>query len=256
LTTFQTLCRGIALLNLIVMMVACEPGLPTKAPIPSLQSLRLAFSPDSRPAQLALEQCADAQPGLALLADEIPVTAMHNSGTELWLRIGVPDNWGGYAAQLAEERIVVLVNPDNQARSLSLEEIRSIFSGQVQSWSQVGGTDQSIQVWVLPPEDEASQIVNVSLLANQGISDQAFLAASPERMLQAIADDPGAIGYLPQAWTDSTVRIITLPSDLQSSLVKPLLALSTSEPEGQTREFLICLQHGNGQQALKARYYH
>jgi len=194
------------------------------------------------------------QPGIELLADELPVTVMENKGEDVWFRLGVPENWDGYAAQMADERIVILVNPDNPIRSLKQEEVRSIFSGQIKTWNQVGGTEGSINVWVLPPADEARQIVDENLFKNLSISDQAFLAASPDRMLGAIANDPAAIGYLPHAWSDSTVKIIQLPSTLQLSLARPLLALSPSEPEGQVLEFLVCLQRGKGQQTLQADY--
>jgi hypothetical protein len=226
----------------------------TLTPIPSLQSLRIAFSPDTHPALLAIEQCSDDQPDLAILVDEKPVTLMESSDAELWISVGIPDNWGGFAAQLAEERIVVVANPDNPIRSLNSEEVQGIFSGQIQSWSQVGGADLPIQVWVLPPADEARQISDQNLLAGTSISDQAFLAASPRLMLQAIANDPGAIGYLPNAWIDATVKPIPLPINQQAAMTRPLLALSSSEPQGHVREFVACLQTGAGQEILNSLY--
>ena len=248
------LLKRIALFILTVLITACSTNQETPVATPNLQALRLAYSPDSHPALAAFKQCADAQPELALLADEIPVSVMDQSRTDLWLRLDVPNNWGGYAVQLAAEKIVLVVNPKNQTRSLDLEEIQSIFSGQFQSWGQVGGQDLPIQVWVLPPEDEARQIVDQNLLANQTISDQAFLAPSPSLMLEAIANDPDAIGYLPQAWTDPRVKSIPVPMALRSSLEKPLLALSPGEPDDQVRTLLACLQHGPGQPTLQARY--
>lgn len=239
---------------LVILMAACAASQKAPAPTPSVQSLRLAFSPDSRPALAAFEQCADAQPELALLADEIPVSVMNQSGADLWLRLGVPDNWGGYAVQLADERIVLLVNPENQTHSLNLEEIQSIFSGRYQSWNQVGGPDRPIQVWVLPPADEARQIVTQNIISNLDVSDQALLATSPSLMLDAIANDPDAIGYLPQAWINTSVKKIPIPVELRSLLEKPLLALSSSEPDEQVRTLLACLQNGQGQQTLQAGY--
>lgn len=239
---------------MLLWLAACQPAPAVPTPAPSMQSLRLEYSPGSRPALPAFEQCAGSYPRLALLPDEIPVPVMSQSGADLWLRLGIPDNWSGYALQLAEERIVFVVHPDNPIRTLEPEEIRSIYSGQVQSWDQVGGAKQSIQVWVLPPSDEARQTVDQNLLAGQTISDQAYLAAGPDRMLKAVADDPGAIGYIPQAWTDPSVKVVTLPEDLNNSLTKPLLALSAAEPQGLARQLLACLQNGSGQDLIRKRY--
>jgi hypothetical protein len=246
--------RPFAWIGLLLWLTACQSTPSVQTPFPSLQFLQLAYSPGSRPALTAFEQCAGAQPGLALLPDEIPVTVMSQTKADLWLRFGTPENWNGYAVQLAEEQIVFLVHPDNPIRALNLKEIQSIFSGQVQSWDQVGGANQSIRVWVLPPADEARQTVDQNLLANQTISDQAYLAAGPEDMIMAVAKSPGAIGYVPQAWIDTSVKVVSLPTNLKDLLPKPLLALSVSEPEGQVRQLLECLQSGSGQDLLRTRY--
>ena len=246
--------KRVLLLGLAFLVTACKPAPVSPTPTPGLLSLRLVYSPDSRPALTAIEQCADSQPELTLLSDELPTTVMESSGAEVWIRLGIPENWGGFAAWLADERIALIVNPENKTPSLNLEEIRSIFSGQIPSWDQIGGLPLPIQVWVPPPFDEARQILDQNLLASQPISDQAYLATSPQQMLQAIADDPRAIGYLPQAWVDSTVRLLPMPPELRSRLAAPLLALSNSEPEGQSRDFLACLQNGTGQQTLDGRY--
>lgn len=240
--------------GLALFLTACRPVSVSPTPTPILQSLQLVYSPDSRPAFTAIEQCAGLQPELALLSDELPTTLMESSGAEIWIRLGTPENWGGYAARLADERIALIVNPKNQTPQLGPEEIRSIFSGQIQSWDQIDGPNGSIQVWVLPPFDEAGLIIDQNLLASKPVSDQAYLATSPQMMLQAIADDPGAIGYLPLAWIDTTVKQIPLPAEFRSRMAAPLLALSKSEPEGQMRDFLACLQNGSGRQILDRRY--
>ncbi len=190
------------LLGIALLLAGCGPLENATTPISTLHPMRVAYSPDTRPALLALEQCAAHQPDLMALFDEMPVALMGSSPTDVWIRLGTPENWGGYAAQLAEERIGVVVNPDNPIQSLSLEEMRGVFSGQLQSWSQVGGSDLPIQVWVLPAADEASQISDKNLFGGLTISSQAYLATGPSLMLQAIANDPGAIGYLPGAWIE------------------------------------------------------
>lgn len=251
---FFRACIPAFLLGLALLFAGCGPAEGTPTSIPTLQSLRVVLSPDAHPALTALEQCAENRPGLAILVDEKPVTLMESSPADIWIRLGIPDNWGGFAAQLAEERIVLVGNPDNPVRSLTDEDAQGILSGQLQSWSQVGGMDLSIQVWVLPTADEARQIIDQNLLSGLPISNQAFLATSPRLMLEAIANDPGAVGYLPGAWIDSTVKSIPLPAKLQADLAMPLLLLTTSQPEGLVRDFAACLQGGSGQQELNSQY--
>ena len=106
--------KRVLLLGLAFLVTACKPAPVSPTPNPGLLSLHLVYSPDSRPALTAIEQCADSQPELALLSDELPTTVMESSGAEVWIRLGIPENWGGFAARLADERIVLIVNPQNK----------------------------------------------------------------------------------------------------------------------------------------------
>lgn len=47
---------------------------------------------------------------------------------------------------LALDGIAVVVNPENQVNDLSIEQIASIYTGEITNWSEVGGTDAEIVV--------------------------------------------------------------------------------------------------------------
>lgn len=58
----------------------------------------------------------------------------------------------------AREAFVFIVNANNPVSSLSEQQVQDIFSGKITRWSQIGGSDQSIQIWQRP-EDSGSQTI-------------------------------------------------------------------------------------------------
>ena len=86
------------------------------------------------------------------------------------------------------------------------------------------------------------------------MSRQALIAPTSEAMLESISSDPGAIGFIPRSWITSDVQPIQIDPDLQIALHKPLLALTPTEPAGELKALVACLQSGSGQDKLAAYY--
>ena len=77
-----------------------------------------------------------------------------------------------------------------------------------------------------------------------------MLAPDSVAMLEAVAGDPNAIGYLPGSFLASgdetlvnKVKTIQLDEALETDLLQPILALTQNEPSGLMRELLICVQN-------------
>ena len=50
--------------------------------------------------------------------------------------------------RLCRDGIAVVINGGNPVEGLTMEQIRAIFSGEVTNWSEVGGTDAEITLYV------------------------------------------------------------------------------------------------------------
>ena len=54
----------------------------------------------------------------------------------------------GYEQEtIAKEALVFVVNQDNPVNSLTAEQVRGIYSGEITNWAQVGGNDQPIEAF-------------------------------------------------------------------------------------------------------------
>ena len=79
-----------------------------------------------------------------------------------------------------------------------------------------------------------------------------MLATDSVAMLEAVAGDPNAIGYLPVSVLSSgdpelvsKIKTIQLEQALEEDLLQPVIALTQNEPGGLMRELLVCVQNLN-----------
>ncbi len=226
-----------------LLLAACQPQ--AASPIPTLPVVRVQFTPAAQPLTARLHACA-AQVGAGLVVDETPAGALDPSGADFALRLGVPAASPGFLAQVGQDEIVVIVPPDNPVQDLSLADLQGIFSGKIKSWDALaGGQGQSggaIQVWAYPPGDDLRAAFDVAVLGNAGLTPLAYPAPDPAAMLQAVASNPGAIGYVLKSELDASVRSLPLSDVDLSAFEQPVLAISQAEPQGVARALLVCMQ--------------
>ena len=241
------------LLILTIWLTACSAS-PTATIPPSPQPVKVSFSPSLEPVRDALYACANTLPEIALFIEKIPITAQDFKTNDLIIWWGEKPEEMDYAFPLAEDELVVITNLENPNMELSASELEALFDGRVENWSDISTYDKPVSVWIYPTESKLSDIFRVSILDTQRFSRLAFLAPSPQAMLEAVAADPGGIGYLPRSWLTPEVSHSLIDPNLQVMLRKPILALVNSEPQGNLSALLGCLQTGVGQERMLEHY--
>lgn len=114
-----------------------------------------------------------------------------------------------HAVPIAYDRIAVVVNPGNPIRSLSIEQLAAVYSGEIRDWSPLG--------W------EGGPIVAVGRETGSGTRttfEQRLLGEKrplyAQELLEngmvrtAVSITPGAIGYLSSAYLDESVRQVSV----------------------------------------------
>jgi ABC-type phosphate transport system substrate-binding protein len=153
-----------------------------------------------------------------------------------------------FLSQLGFEQIAVVVNQDNDLSQLSINMLQSIYSGQLSFWENSPG--KPIVVWVLPGGDPVRTLIDSALMQSISLTSEAMLAPDPVAMLEAVAGDPNAIGYLPGSFLDigdptlvSKVKTMQLDETLEEEINQPVIAVTQNEPRGLMRDLLICVQN-------------
>ncbi len=61
---------------------------------------------------------------------------------------GHPEERSAYQVPVAWDALVVIVNPKNPVKSISVRQLQKIYLGQINNWKQLGGWDHPIELYV------------------------------------------------------------------------------------------------------------
>jgi len=114
---------------------------------------------------------------------------------------------GAVAHVVALDGVAVIVNPENNAADLTVEQIAQIFTGGITNWSQLGGADAPIAVY----GREAGSGTRSAFEEIVGVEDTcAYINeySSSGDMVGSIAGNPNAIGYVSLSAVNDTVKAV------------------------------------------------
>jgi hypothetical protein len=234
-TTFLTrTCYALVSACAVIVLIGCQPVI-TPEPRPTPLILNVQITPALDRLRPQFHDCA-AQEALALTVTSLPAAALDPAQAGLALRWSAPAETQLYAAVLAQEPLAFIVHPDSPLTAMTRAELRALYTGR----QPAGG---ALHAWAYPAGDDIQQAFETTILA--GPPEQplpVFLAPDPAAMLEAVAQDPAAVGFLPAGWLDQQVRALPVNDLSADESSQPILALSPSEPIGAARGWLLCLQ--------------
>lgn len=230
-----------ALLFLGLLLTACG------AQAAPMEVLHIGLSPNAQPISAALLTCMP-QEGVEVHIDPFYPSQADLTELDVYFQLGVPNERPAFAAQIAEERAVFVVNSAQNLRSLTALNVAALLSGRITNWQELGGGEGDVLLFVPPDGDEARQAFSAGLRA--AIGGQALIATGPQTLLENVAANSGAAGILPAAWAAQEPALQAFDFDVSL----PVLALAAQTPQGPARTLLACLQGPSGQAILAESY--
>jgi len=218
----------IFLLLALFLLVTCSPTTSTAVP----ESITIQYSAAAQPWLSAVYDCAGKTP----IFTEQRAAQYFDPSADIAIRLGKPEQLRTPAFEIGIEEIVVIVHAQNPVTEIGVTEVRELFTGRIRNWSQLGGPDASVRVWIYASGEDIQQIFEAVVIQGGTVTSLAQLATSPDEMDQAIADDVNAIGILPRSWKVENVQEVYVAATV------PVLAIIPSEEHGVTAELLACLQ--------------
>jgi phosphate transport system substrate-binding protein len=100
--------------------------------------------------------------------------------------------------KVALDGLSVYVNEQNPTQQLSIEQLRSIFTGKTRNWKDVGGPDLPITVYSRENSSGTYEFFKENVLSGQDfVASAQAMQAMPgtAAVLQAVAKDSKGIGY-------------------------------------------------------------
>lgn len=173
---------------------------------------------------------------------------------------------------IAYDGIAVIVNPELDIPTLSVEQVRAIFSGSITNFSEVGGPDAEIVV-VSREEGSGTRAAFEELVltykdANgesitDPITENALLQQSNGQISTVVSTTPNTIGYLSFGYLSDAVKgvaIDTIAPTVENvkngtySIFRPLNLLTNGEAQGLAKAFIDFILSDAGQEIVAEDY--
>lgn len=172
---------------------------------------------------------------------------------------------------VARDGIAVIVNPENPARELSMDQLRQIFNGTLQHWSQVGGPAQPIQVLSRESNSGTYVFFNEHVLKKDDYGREVRLMPSNAVIVQSASEDRWSIGYVGLGYAQgAAVKIVGVKPGQKSAAVspsletvrdgsypiaRPLHLYANAEPTGLAKAFIGFALSQEGQRIVRETGY-
>jgi len=173
--------------------------------------------------------------------------------------------------KVALDAILVIVHRSNRVRELTLDQLRAIYTGEVESWKGVGGGGETIVALCPSRRSELGEFFAERVLGSRGgkkggtFGPRVAAPASSQAVAQRVAAEPRAIGYLELRWYDVQRHGLVAVGEeergpffrptmetllyYQYPLSRPVLLYTNGRPKGKVKEFLDFALSSDGQMA-------
>jgi phosphate transport system substrate-binding protein len=97
---------------------------------------------------------------------------------------------------IAIDGLAVAVNPNLNIPGLTVEQLKSIYTGKITNWNQVGGPNLPIKAFTRRVSDGGTvELFVQDILGGQAFSSQVEYVSTTTQALKKVADSPGGIYY-------------------------------------------------------------
>jgi phosphate transport system substrate-binding protein len=114
--------------------------------------------------------------------------------------------------RFAKDAVCVIVHPANPLVSLSLEDLRRVYLGEVTRWAQVRGSSGDIVPVIPPPASDLMLAFLQRVMGGQPPTAPAVRAETDSAVTRIVGANPNAIGFVSAIHAGSGVKVLRLSS--------------------------------------------
>ena len=160
--------------------------------------------------------------------------------------------------QFGQAGMAIITHPSVGVVNLTVEQVVAVFSGEVVNWSQVGGPDEDILVFIRDEADSTTRALRQVILGDTPFSASAGMLTSDGEMMATVAATRYGVGLAP--WPPASaqgidVRAVALdgiaPGDSAYPMLLPLGIGYMPDRQAQVQPLIDWLLSERGQAALQ-----
>ena len=183
-----------------------------------------------------------------LINDSCKVVVMCRDLTEKERKSFESNNIFPISTKVAEDAIVLLMNPENPDSVLTVDQVRDILTGKDTLWSQISkaGNKEGIKAVFDNAGSANARYMKDTLLAGKDFSSNVFAVKSNPEVVQYVAEHKNALGFLSVNWisdiddslttnTLKKVKMVGISRDSDSEAFKPYQAYIKTKEYAFTR---------------------
>ncbi|MDD8030697.1 MAG: phosphate ABC transporter substrate-binding protein [Acidobacteriota bacterium] len=259
MTRIKILNLGLCLL-LALGYVSCRPG-------KSSQRIVVAGSTSIQPfadkwAELFMEKRPETVVDVQGGGSSAGIQAVQTGAADIGMssRALTEDEKELFEIEVARDGLAIIIHPENQLDNLQLDQVRSIFSGEITTWEILNGKAKNITVVVREEGSGTRAAFQELVMGRLRISKRAIVQDSNGTVREIVSRDPNAIGFISLGLVNKSVKTLSLdgiyPTEesIQNEtyrLVRPFLFLTRAAPSGLVKEFIDFILSEEIQQLIK-----
>lgn len=192
-----------------------------------------------------------------------------------------PEAPGVVRIPIGVDGLAIIVHPSNPIESLTLDQLRDLYVGDILDWAEVGG--RAAEIILVSREDGSGAriLFERDVMGDEAVSLTAVVMPTSRDVVDYVAKTPNAIGYVSRGWVMARgpiaasrtpgastpepprVRVVALGGTLPTQealrsraypLIQPLYLISRGETRGTVRQFVDFVLSPAGQ-SIMARYH-
>ena len=153
---------------------------------------------------------------------------------------------------VAYDCIVPVVHPSNNIMNLTMAQLKDIYMGKIKNWKEIGGPDRPVVIISRDTSSGTYEVWYKKVMKKERVSPRALLQASNGAIVQAIAHNKNAIGYIGLGYMTGSVKALSV-NNIEGSvettlngtypISRPLYMFTQGWPKGDTLNFINFIVH-------------
>jgi phosphate transport system substrate-binding protein len=165
---------------------------------------------------------------------------------------------------VARDGVAIYVHPANPVESLTVEQLRGIYLGDIRNWREVGGKDAPIVLYSRENSSGTYVFVKEHLLGNEDFPPEAQTLPGTAAVVNAVSKERNGIGYGGGAYAKGVkeLRIEGIAPTKEAvlsgkyPLSRPLFVYTRGAPSGEVKELIdFCLSAAGQRIVTEVGYF-